>query len=25
MKADSQRGLLYTAGEDRRICVVDVN
>jgi hypothetical protein len=25
MKADPQRGLLYTAGEDKRICVVDVN
>jgi hypothetical protein len=25
MKADTQRGLLYSTGEDRRICILDVN
>ncbi|TNV82742.1 hypothetical protein FGO68_gene9612 [Halteria grandinella] len=25
MKADSQRGLIYTVGDDRRVCILDVN
>lgn len=25
MKADGQRGLLYSCGDDKKLCIIDVN